>query len=97
MGVSNHASEQCSGSRHRVETCQFRISHPYIPVARFRVRKEEDKVGVSRLYSIAQNHKTKVAELAHFTKAQLFLITQFPGILYFSYVLNMLNIYNQKS
>ncbi len=56
-------------------------------VARFRVRKEEDKVGVRRLawlYSINQNHKTKVALLARFTKAQLFTITQFPGLLQFS-------------
>ncbi len=56
-------------------------------VARFRVRKEEDKVGVRRLawlYSINQNHKTKVALLARFTKANLFTITQFPGLLQFS-------------
>ncbi len=52
-----------------------------------RVRKQEDKVGVRRLvwlYSITQNHKTKVVLLAHFTKAQLSTITQFPGFLHFS-------------
>ncbi len=52
-----------------------------------RVRKQEDKVGVRRLvwlYSITQNPKTKVVLLAHFTKAQLSTITQFPGFLHFS-------------
>jgi len=57
------------------------------PVAMLRVRKQEDNVGVRRLvwlYSITQNHKTKVVLLAHFTKAQLSTITQFPGFLNFS-------------
>ncbi len=74
-----------------------KIEHPYNynklcnrlkeTFTRIRVRKEEDKVGVRRLvwlYSITQNHKTKVALLACLTKAQLSTIMQFPGFLQFS-------------